>query len=285
MRGAWIVDQRSSFSGSSLSTAGVLKADESLTFFGPLPTAHHGPPSTRVNRRHSAPVRVRAHIIRATLPLTPAPVSVRTKSLFPRCWRNGGGISRGRYELNRDVALRITPIRSRRSRRLARFSGKRNRGRAESPATSCTFMVLKRVGDVRALVHGTGRRADARGVRLRAARSSDRRGAADRTTDCRGAGGGARARIIHRDLKPANIKVLRRRHGEGPRLRPREDFSEPSLATASDANAALTPTVTSPPMLTSAGSCSERRRTCRRNKQEARRGLPRRHLGVRRCAG
>ena len=28
--------------------------------------------------------------------------------------------------------------------------------------------------------------------------------------------------IIHRDLKPANIKVRRRRHGEGARLRPRE---------------------------------------------------------------
>ena len=28
--------------------------------------------------------------------------------------------------------------------------------------------------------------------------------------------------IIHRDLKPANIKVRRRRHGEGARLRPGE---------------------------------------------------------------
>ena len=28
--------------------------------------------------------------------------------------------------------------------------------------------------------------------------------------------------IIHRDLKPANIKVRRRRHGEGARLRARE---------------------------------------------------------------
>ena len=49
--------------------------------------------------------------------------------------------------------------------------------------------------------------------------------------------------IVHRDLKPANIKVSRRRHGEGARLRPRE--GDRCRAGGADRRT-QSPTITSP---------------------------------------
>ncbi len=48
--------------------------------------------------------------------------------------------------------------------------------------------------------------------------------------------------IVHRDLKPANVKVDGRRHGEGPRLRPREGAGPRWSAGAADPT--LSPTLT-----------------------------------------
>ena len=52
--------------------------------------------------------------------------------------------------------------------------------------------------------------------------------------------------IVHRDLKPANIKVRRRRHGEGARLRPREGDGPGGRARRPSAS--MSPTITMPAM-------------------------------------
>ena len=52
--------------------------------------------------------------------------------------------------------------------------------------------------------------------------------------------------IVHRDLKPANIKVARRRHGEGARLRPREGHGAARWFLVRARR--MSPTITSPAM-------------------------------------
>ena len=156
-------------------------------------------------------------------------------------------------KLNRDVALKILPdVFANDPSRVARFTREAQTLAALNHSNIAHIHGLEETGNVRALAMELVEGEDLSDRLFRGAIASDEalpiaKQIAEALESAHEQG------IIHRDLKPANIKV--RRDGTVKVL----DFGlakllDPALDEgASDANAAATPTVTSPPMLTSAG--------------------------------
>ena len=156
-------------------------------------------------------------------------------------------------KLNSDVAIKVLPdLFANNPERMARFTREAQTLAALNHSNIAHIHGLEESGDVRALVMELVEGEDLSQRIVRGAVPIDE-GLAMAKQIAEALEAAHELGIIHRDLKPANIKVTE--NGTVKVL----DFGlaklvDPALAVgASDANAAATPTVTSPTMLTTAG--------------------------------